>query len=74
MKLILTGHYRDVTTDLALMQFVFTGVHREGIDMVTQERVERASKFLSVQGEKLYISGVMGLRQVPPIVERWQIL
>jgi hypothetical protein len=48
MKLILSGHYRDVTTDLAVMQFVFTGMHREGIDMVTKERVERAAKFLSV--------------------------
>lgn len=47
-KKIHTGHYREVTTDLSLMQFVFCGVHRDGVDAISKERIERAAKFLSV--------------------------
>lgn len=51
MKIILTGGYRDLTTDLALMQYVFTGEHKQGIDDITRERVTRAANFLCRSGD-----------------------
>jgi hypothetical protein len=44
------------------MKFVFTGEHKAGIDAVTLERVERASRFLEVKNDRLYITGIMGSR------------
>lgn len=45
-ELVRTGHFKDLTTDTALMTWVFTGLHLEGISDDCKERVCRASSFL----------------------------
>jgi hypothetical protein len=72
--LITTGHFKDVTTDVTLMYYVFNGKLLEDSSVTDKTRVLAAAKIFLVRDGKLYITGKLGWREVPAIAERYNII
>ena len=65
---------RDVTLDKDLCRYVISETHPEEVTAAQKKRLERASRFLVWDSDRLWVNTKGIMREVPPIYRREQII